>query len=81
VSGNAYAGAYASANAYDHVTRNEDGNVNGWSGGFDGRAFAGAQAAAIFEAGSPDGWFDASAGVSAKAGLGGGGGAGAVVST
>jgi hypothetical protein len=81
VSGNAYAGAYASANAYSHATRNEDGNINGWSAGFDARAFAGAQAAATFEAGSPDGWFNATASVSAKGGAGAGGGAGVVAST
>src|SRR5699024_10214998 len=43
-----YAGAEAHANAYSHATRNDDGNISGWSVGFDGGLFAGAKADADF---------------------------------
>ena len=81
ITGTGYAGAYASANAYSHATRNDDGNINGWSVGFDGRAFAGAEAIASFEHTSPGGWFSGSTELKAKAGVGGGAGSGAIVST
>ncbi|WP_341854872.1 hypothetical protein [Brachybacterium sp. GPGPB12] len=76
-----YAGANASANAYSHVTRNEDGQVNGFSQGFDARAFAGAQATQTFEATAPGGWFSGSTSISEKVGYGVGAGAGQTIST
>ena len=76
-----YAGANASANAYSHVTRNEDGQVNGFSQGFDARAFAGAQATQTFESTSPGGWFSGSTSISEKAGYGVGAGAAQTIST
>ena len=74
-----YAGAEAHANAYSHATRNDDGNISGWSVGFDGGLFAGAKADADFSSVSPGGWMSASGslGVDAGASIR----AGAVVST
>jgi hypothetical protein len=76
-----YAGANASANAYSHITRNEDGQINGFSQGFDARAFAGAQATQTIAATSPGGWFSGSTSFSEKAGYGVGLGAGQTIST
>ena len=76
-----YAGAEAHANAYSHATRNDEGNISGWSVGFDGGAFAGAKADADFTSVSPGGWMTTSASFGVQAGAGVGGGAGAVVST
>lgn len=76
-----YAGAEAHANAYSHATRNDEGNINGWSVGFDAGAFAGAKADAEYSATSPGGWMTSSASFGAEAGASIGGGAGAVVST
>src|SRR5690625_6660428 len=49
----AFAGADASANAWSHATRNEDGDVNGWTVGADARAFAGAELKHTFAAEAP----------------------------
>lgn len=76
-----YAGAEAHANAYSHATRNDDGNISGWSVGFDGGLFAGAKADADFSSVSPGGWMSASGSLGVDAGASIGGGAGAVVST
>lgn len=76
-----YAGAEAHANAYSHATRNEDGDVNGWTLGADAGAFAGAKGDINVSATSPGGWASASASFGAEAGVSIGGGAGAVVST
>lgn len=76
-----YAGAEAHANVYSHATRNEDGNINGWSAGFDAGAFAGAKGNINFSSTSPGGWFTSSASFGGDAGVGIGGGAGAVLST
>lgn len=37
-----YAGAEAHGNAHPHATRTDEGNISGWSTGFDGGLFAGA---------------------------------------
>lgn len=76
-----FVGAEAHANAYQHVTRNADGQVNGFSSGFDAGAFAGAEVSQKFEATSPGGWFSASGGVTEAAGAGGSASAGYTVST
>lgn len=78
---NGYAGAEAHANAYSHATRNDEGEINGWSVGFDGGAFAGAKADADFTSVSPGGRLTTSASFGVEAGAGIGGEAGAVVST
>lgn len=76
-----YAGAEAHANAYSHATRNDEGNINGWSAGFDAGAFAGAKGDVDFSSTSPGGWMTASGSFGGQAGASIGGGAGAVVST
>lgn len=76
-----YAGAEAHANAYSHATRNDEGNVSGWSVGFDAGAFAGAKGDVDFSSVSPGGWMTASGSFGGQAGASIGGGAGAVVST
>ncbi|GAA1490326.1 WXG100 family type VII secretion target [Brachybacterium sacelli] len=81
IGANGYAGAEAHANAYSHVTRNEDGDVNGWTFGADAGAFAGAKAEADFSGTSPGGWFSSSASAGVEAGAGVGGSFGGTVST
>lgn len=76
-----YAGAEAHANGYSHATRNDDGQINGWSTGFDAGAFAGAQVTEKFEATSPGGWFSGSTSISEKAGAGASIAAGQTIST
>lgn len=76
-----FAGADAHANAYGHLTRNADGQVNGWSVGVDAGAFAGEQATQKFEVTAPNGWFSSSTSVSAKPGGGVGFAAGGTFST
>lgn len=76
-----WVGADAHANAYSHVTRNADGEVNGFSSGFDAGAFVGAEVKQDFSVTAPNGWFSASGGVSAQAGAGGSASAGYTVST
>lgn len=81
VTGTAYAGADIGGNHWNQATRNEDGAINGWTVGFDGRAFAGAEAGLDFQQSGPFGWFSGHTSVDAKAGVGGGGGAGLTLST
>lgn len=81
VSGDAFAGAEAGANGWNHATRNADGDINGWTVGGDARAFAGADAGLGFEETSPGGWFSGHTSIDVKAGAGGGAGGGATVST
>lgn len=76
-----FVGAEAHANAYSHLTRNDEGDVNGWSTGFDAGAFSGAQVTQKFEATSPGGWFSGSTSISEKAGEGASIAAGSTVST
>lgn len=76
-----FAGAEAHANAYSHATRNEDGDINGWTVGADAGAFAGAKADADFAATSPGGWLSSSASMGVSAGAGLGGSFGGTVST
>lgn len=76
-----WVGADAHANAYNHVTRNADGEVNGFSSGFSAGAFVGAEVKQDFSFTAPNGWFSASGGVSAQAGAGGDASAGYTVST
>lgn len=76
-----YVGAEAHANAYAHVTRNSEGEVNGWTSGFDASAFAGAEVTQTFSATSPGGWFSAETSISEQAGAGVGLGAGNTIST
>ena len=77
----AFAGADASANAWSHATRNEDGDVNGWTVGADARAFAGAELKHTFAAEAPGGWGFVEGSASALGGGGIGGGYGATLST
>jgi len=77
----AYAGADASANAFSHATRNEDGDINGWTVGADARAFAGAELKHTFAAEAPGDWGFVEGSASALGGGGIGGGYGATVST
>lgn len=81
VTGTALAGADAGANAWAHLTRNEDGVRNGFTVGAEGRAFVGAEAGLAGEQTGPLGWFTHHAGVNAQAGLGGGAGSSLAVST
>lgn len=76
-----FVGGEAHANAYQHVTRNDEGQVNGFSSGFDAGAFIGAEVKQDFQATSPGGWFSASGGFTAAAGAGGSADAGMTVST
>lgn len=76
-----YVGAEAHANAYNHVTRNDEGQVNGFTSGFNAGAFAGAAVTQDFEATSPGGWFSVSGGATAAAGAGADANAGYTVST
>lgn len=76
-----YAGAEAHANFYAHNTRNDEGQVNGFTFGADAGAFMGAKGDLGFETVSPGGWLSASGSLSAEAGVGVGGDAGAVIST
>ncbi|MDN6401131.1 MAG: hypothetical protein L0K01_11885, partial [Brachybacterium sp.] len=58
-----YAGAEAHGNAHPHATRTDEGNISGWSTGFDGGLFAGAQADADVTSVTPGGWMTTSASV------------------
>lgn len=77
----AYVGANANAYSYAHVTRNEDGQANGFTIGGGANAFAGGQVTQTYERTSPGGWFSASTSISEKVGAGAGASAGATVST
>ncbi|GAA1484418.1 hypothetical protein GCM10009625_12220 [Brachybacterium fresconis] len=76
-----YAGAEAHVNSYAHVTRNDEGDVNGFTFGADAGAFAGAKADADFSSTSPGGWFSSSGSFGVEAGAGIGGSYGGTVST
>jgi hypothetical protein len=76
-----YAGAEAHANVSSHATRNEDGNINGWTVGADAGAFAGAKGDADLAMTSPGGWLSASGSMGVSAGAGIGGSFGATAST
>lgn len=77
----AWVGADAHATAHSHVTRNEDGEVNGFSSGVSAGAFAGAEYRQDYQVEGPKGWFSASAGAAATAGAGADASAGYTVST
>lgn len=77
----AWVGADAHLTASSHVTRNADGEVNGFSGGFSGGAFAGGEVKQDFEVNGPHGWFSVSGGVSGTAGAGADASGGYTVST
>lgn len=65
-----WVGADAHLTAHNNVTRNDDGEINGISGGFSGGAFVGAEVKQDFEVNGPHGWFSVSGGVSGTAGAG-----------
>src|SRR5699024_599552 len=65
-----WVGADAHLTAHNNVTRNDDGEINGISGGFSGGAFVGAEVKQHFEVDGPHGGFSGSGGVSATAGAG-----------
>ncbi len=76
-----YVGANANAYSYQHVTRTDEGQINGFTVGGGANAFVGAQVTQTYESTSPLGWFSGSTSISEKAGAGVGAGAGATVST
>lgn len=76
-----FVGAEANADAYSHMTRNEDGQANGWTFGADANAFVGAKADADISVTSPGGWFSGSGSFGVEAGYGGGAGGGGTIST
>ena len=77
----AWVGADAHAAAHSHFTRNEDGEVNGFSGGVSAGAFAGAEYRQDYHVEAPNGWFSVSGGAAATAGAGADASAGYTVST
>ncbi|WP_114855205.1 hypothetical protein [Brachybacterium sp. YJGR34] len=81
MSQSARVGVEAHADAHSHLTRNEDGQVNGFSQGFDVGAYAGGEVKQTFSGTAPGGWFSGSASLSEKVGAEAGASAGYVVST
>ncbi|MGY5763932.1 WXG100 family type VII secretion target [Brachybacterium sp. DNPG3] len=81
VSQDLFVGADANAYAYNHVTRNDEGQVNGITMGAGANAFVGASATQTFESTSPGGWFSSSTSISEKVGASAGASAGATLST
>lgn len=76
-----FLGARANAYTYNHVTRNEDGDVNGVSFGGGADAFVGGELSTTFSGTSPGGWFSGSTSVGVQGGAGAGASGGGVIST
>lgn len=76
-----FVGADANLHGYAHATRNDHGEVNGFTFGGGGEAFAGAEGELGFTATSPGGWFTVEGDVKGKTGAGVDGSFGGTVST
>ncbi len=75
------AGVEAHAHAYSHVTRNKDGEINGFTSGSDFGASAAASASQKYDFTAPGGWFSGDVSVSEKVGFSAGLGATQTFST
>lgn len=76
-----FMGADANLHGYAHATRNDHGDINGFTFGGGGEAFAGAEGELSFSATSPGGWITVAGDVKGQTGAGMDGSFGGTVST